>query len=157
MQLQSYLFFDGRCEEAIEFYRKTLGAEVLTMMRFKDNPQPAMNPPGSGEKVFYGEFLVNAQGEDVVAGIRTPQPISELEAWNAYVYNQLRDITAMLEKLGFKVKIPENLFRKKGFLGGSDDERAAELMAAFADPEVKAILPGTGGYGTTRIVDKLDY
>ena len=35
--------------------------------------------PGSGEKVFYGEFLVNAQGEDVVAGIRTPQPISELE------------------------------------------------------------------------------
>ena len=54
--------------------------------------------PGSGEKVFYGEFLVNAQGEDVVAGIRTPQPISELEAWNAGVYNQLREITASLEK-----------------------------------------------------------
>src|SRR5579884_287521 len=54
--------------------------------------------PGSGEKVFYGEFLVNAQGEDVVAGIRTPQPISELEAWNADVYNQLRSITANLEK-----------------------------------------------------------
>src|SRR6516225_7704179 len=54
--------------------------------------------PGSGDKVFYGEFLVNAQGEDVVAGIRTPQPISELEAWNAGVYNQLRSITANLEK-----------------------------------------------------------
>ena len=54
--------------------------------------------PGSGEKVFYGEFLVNAQGEDVVAGIRTPQPIFELEAWNKDVYKQLRDITAMLEK-----------------------------------------------------------
>ncbi len=54
--------------------------------------------PGSGEKVFYGEFLVNAQGEDVVAGIRTPQPISELELWNADVYNQLRGITASLEK-----------------------------------------------------------
>src|SRR5689334_6828453 len=54
--------------------------------------------PGSGEKVFYGEFLVNAQGEDVVAGIRTPQPISELESWNAGVYQQLRDITASLEK-----------------------------------------------------------
>ncbi len=54
--------------------------------------------PGSGEKVFYGEFLVNAQGEDVVAGIRTPQPISELEAWNKEVYKQLRTITAMLEK-----------------------------------------------------------
>jgi len=54
--------------------------------------------PGSGEKVFYGEFLVNAQGEDVVAGIRTPLPINELQAWNADVYKQLRDITASLEK-----------------------------------------------------------
>ena len=54
--------------------------------------------PGSGEKVFYGEFLVNAQGEDVVSGIRTPQPISELKDWNAGVYNQLREITSMLEK-----------------------------------------------------------
>ncbi|MGC4049447.1 MAG: pyruvate, phosphate dikinase [Paludibaculum sp.] len=53
--------------------------------------------PGSGEKVFYGEFLVNAQGEDVVAGIRTPSPISELKAWNADVYTQLRDITSKLE------------------------------------------------------------
>ncbi len=54
--------------------------------------------PGSGEKVFYGEFLVNAQGEDVVAGIRTPEPIGALELWNADVYNQLRGITANLEK-----------------------------------------------------------
>jgi pyruvate, orthophosphate dikinase len=54
--------------------------------------------PGSGAKLFYGEFLVNAQGEDVVAGIRTPQPISELKDWNASVYKQLFDITAMLEK-----------------------------------------------------------
>jgi pyruvate,orthophosphate dikinase len=54
--------------------------------------------PGSGEKVFYGEFLVNAQGEDVVAGIRTPSPISELEDWNADVYKQLYDITQKLEK-----------------------------------------------------------
>ena len=54
--------------------------------------------PGSGEKTFYGEFLVNAQGEDVVAGIRTPQPISELKDWNPDVYKQLFDITAMLEK-----------------------------------------------------------
>jgi muramoyltetrapeptide carboxypeptidase len=62
-----------------------------------------------------------------------------------------------LESMGFKVRIPEDLFRKKGFLGGSDEERAAELMAAFKDPNVNAIFPGTGGYGTTRLVDKLDY
>ncbi len=65
--------------------------------------------------------------------------------------------TKRLEEMGFKVRIPKNLFRKKGFLGGSDEERATELMEAFAEPEVKAVLPGTGGYGTTRIVDKLDY
>jgi pyruvate,orthophosphate dikinase len=54
--------------------------------------------PATGEKAFYGEFLENAQGEDVVSGIRTPRPISELEKWNPAVYNQLRDITTMLEK-----------------------------------------------------------
>jgi pyruvate,orthophosphate dikinase len=53
--------------------------------------------PATGEKVFYGEFLPNAQGEDVVAGIRTPLPISELERWNPEVYHQLREITTMLE------------------------------------------------------------
>ncbi len=54
--------------------------------------------PATGEKVFYGEFLVNAQGEDVVAGIRTPQPISELEQVMPEAYNQLREITSSLEK-----------------------------------------------------------
>jgi pyruvate,orthophosphate dikinase len=54
--------------------------------------------PSTGEKKFYGEFLVNAQGEDVVAGIRTPRDIGELEQWNREVYNQLREITGNLEK-----------------------------------------------------------
>src|SRR5580704_7957774 len=53
--------------------------------------------PGTGEKVFYGEFLINAQGEDVVAGIRTPSPIAELKDWNADVYNHLVEITTSLE------------------------------------------------------------
>src|SRR5258708_39869900 len=54
--------------------------------------------PGSGERVFYGEFLINAQGEDVVAGIRTPSPISELEHVMPAAYKQLREITDRLEK-----------------------------------------------------------
>src|SRR5579875_2521059 len=54
--------------------------------------------PSTGEKIFYGEFLVNAQGEDVVAGIRTPQPITELEQVMPEAYNQLREITSNLEK-----------------------------------------------------------
>jgi pyruvate, orthophosphate dikinase len=54
--------------------------------------------PSTGEKTFYGEFLVNAQGEDVVAGIRTPQPIAELEQVMPEAYQQLRSITSSLEK-----------------------------------------------------------
>ena len=54
--------------------------------------------PANGDKVFYGEFLLNAQGEDVVSGVRTPVPIVELEKIMPQVYNQLRDITSRLEK-----------------------------------------------------------
>jgi pyruvate, orthophosphate dikinase len=54
--------------------------------------------PATGTREFYGEFLMNAQGEDVVAGIRTPVHISELEKIMPNVYNQLRDITSRLEK-----------------------------------------------------------
>ncbi len=53
--------------------------------------------PSTGERKFYGEYLMNAQGEDVVAGIRTPQPISNLEQTNADVYRQLVDIQSRLE------------------------------------------------------------
>ena len=54
--------------------------------------------PATGAKEFYGEFLVNAQGEDVVAGIRTPQPIRELERLMPVAYRQLRRITSRLER-----------------------------------------------------------
>ncbi len=54
--------------------------------------------PATGENEFYGEFLMNAQGEDVVAGIRTPVHISELRKIMPHVYDQLRDITTRLEK-----------------------------------------------------------
>src|ERR671924_754731 len=56
MQVQPYLFFDGRCEEAVEFYRRALGAEVTMLMRFKDSPEPqepSMVPPGAGDKVMH--------------------------------------------------------------------------------------------------------
>jgi pyruvate,orthophosphate dikinase len=54
--------------------------------------------PATGAKEFYGEFLVNAQGEDVVSGVRTPQPISELEKVMPKAYKELRTITSRLEK-----------------------------------------------------------
>jgi pyruvate,orthophosphate dikinase len=54
--------------------------------------------PSTGAKEFYGEFLQNAQGEDVVAGIRTPRPIAELEKVMPEAYRQLREITTRLER-----------------------------------------------------------
>ena len=59
--VQPYLFFDGRCEEALEFYRKTIGAEVTMLMRFKDSPephQPGMVAPGSENKVMHANLRV---------------------------------------------------------------------------------------------------
>ncbi len=61
MQAQPYLFFDGRCEEAVEFYRNKLGAQVDTLMRYNDSPEPpppGMVPPGSENKVMHTSFRV---------------------------------------------------------------------------------------------------
>src|SRR5216683_6087557 len=54
--------------------------------------------PATGAREFFGEFLINAQGEDVVSGVRTPQPIRELEQVMPKAYKQLREITTRLEK-----------------------------------------------------------
>jgi len=59
MEVQPYLFFDGRCEEAVAFYQKTLGAEVTSIMRFNECPEPhapGMMPPGSEQKVMHMSF-----------------------------------------------------------------------------------------------------
>src|SRR5215469_807563 len=57
--LQTYLFFDGRCEEALEFYRNALGAEVLFMMRFKDSPEPPKDcTPGSENKIMHASVRI---------------------------------------------------------------------------------------------------
>ena len=66
MRIEPYLCFEGRCEEAIEFYKKALGAEVQTMMRFKDMPGPeaaSQYPPGSGDKVMHAMLRI---GESTV-------------------------------------------------------------------------------------------
>lgn len=61
MPIQPYLFFEGRCEEALEFYRGALGAEVTMLMRNKEAPEqppPGMLPPGSENKVMHATFRV---------------------------------------------------------------------------------------------------
>jgi PhnB protein len=66
MQVQAYLSFDGRCEEAIEFYKKALMAEVQMMLRFKDNPQPSPEckpAPGAENKIMHASLKI---GDSVV-------------------------------------------------------------------------------------------
>ncbi len=61
MNVEPYLFFDGRCEEALEFYKRALGAEVTRLVRMKDSPEPpppGMAPPGSENKVMHASFRV---------------------------------------------------------------------------------------------------
>src|SRR5262249_46665046 len=61
MLVQPYLSFNGRCEEAIQFYRKAVGAEVLMMMRFKESPEPpppGAVPPGSENKIMHSSLRI---------------------------------------------------------------------------------------------------
>jgi len=65
MPVTPYLFLDGRCEEAIEFYKKTLGAKVEMMMRFKESPDPGMCPAGGENKIMHS--CVKIGGTSVMA------------------------------------------------------------------------------------------
>lgn len=56
--VQPYLFFNGRCEEALDFYRKAIGAEVTALVRFKDSPDPTMCAPGTGEKIMHASLQI---------------------------------------------------------------------------------------------------
>jgi PhnB protein len=56
MQIQPYLFFNGRCDEAVDFYRTAVGAEVTMLMRFKDSPDPTSH--GAGDKVMHASLRI---------------------------------------------------------------------------------------------------
>jgi PhnB protein len=58
MQIQPYLFLEGRCEEAIAFYRQALDAQQVMLMRFKDCPDPAMAPAGNADKVMHARLQI---------------------------------------------------------------------------------------------------
>src|SRR5262245_8461023 len=73
--VQPYLFFDGRCEEALEFYRQALDAEVTALMRFKDSPDQSMSMPGiDGNKVMHANFSIGETQVMASDGRCTGQP-----------------------------------------------------------------------------------
>jgi PhnB protein len=72
--VQPYLFFGGRCEEAIEFYCKTLGAEPIQLMRFKDAPDPNACAAGAPDKVMHSAFRVGGSALMASDGCGDEQP-----------------------------------------------------------------------------------
>ena len=82
MQVQPYLFFDVRCEEALDFYRKSLGAQVDMTMRYKESPEPpppGMVPPGYENKIMHSSFRVGdstVMAADDCTGHPKPQGFS---------------------------------------------------------------------------------
>ena len=84
MSVQPYLFFNGRCEEALEFYRSAVGAEVEMLSRFKDAPEPGMAQPGMENKVMHASFRI---GETTPDGFgRQVRRPTELRRFLAFDY-----------------------------------------------------------------------
>lgn len=73
MLIQPYLFFDGRCEEAVEFYRQALGAQVEMLMHFKDSPDQTMVAPHTREKVMHASLRIGETSIKVSDGRCTGQ------------------------------------------------------------------------------------
>lgn len=109
MRVEPYLFFDGRCEEAIEFYKKTLGAQVGRLLRFKDNPEPPRDgcAPGDVNKIMHANITIrgtnimasdgNAEGKPRFEGFSLVFPVKD-EAEADTVFAALSD--------GGKVQMP---------------------------------------------------
>jgi muramoyltetrapeptide carboxypeptidase len=70
---------------------------------------------------------------------------------------RLKKGISYFESLGYRVTCGEHLWKRYGYLAGSDEERAEDLNRMLRDPEVRMIVAGRGGYGVTRILDRLDY
>ena len=78
MKVQAYITIDGRCEEALEFYKKSIGAEVTSLMRWKESPDAAMKgPPGYEEKVMNAAFRIGETDLMADDGMERKKPNSK--------------------------------------------------------------------------------
>lgn len=110
MPVEPYLFFEGRCEEAIEFYQRALGAEVTMLLRYQDSPDPpppGKVPPGSGNKIMHSSFRVGDTTVMASDGGCTGKPSFQGFSLSITVANEAeadRLFTALAE--GGKVQMP---------------------------------------------------
>lgn len=104
-----------------------------------------------------GSCPANAADLIFPAALRPGDKIALVAPARPVTRKRMQLVKQRLEALGFQVRMPDELFRNDGYLAGSDQHRAAEVMAAFKDKSVAAVFPATGGFGTTRMLDLLDY
>ena len=105
--IEPYLFFEGRCEEAVEFYRKALNAEVLMLMRFKDSPDPKACAGSPPDKIMHGSLRVGGSTIMVSDGQGQKGPSFEGFALSIAVHAEAeadRFFNALTE--GGKVQMP---------------------------------------------------
>ena len=91
------------------------------------------------------------------AGLKQGDTISIVAPAGPVDRTKLQRAMAALQSLGFRIRTYRDIYQRRGYLAGSDQQRTDELMQAFRDPESQAVFPARGGYGCMRIVDQLDY
>ena len=110
MKVEPYLFFNGHCDEAVEFYKKSLGAEVTMLMRFKDSPEPhppGTVPPGAENNVMHASFRIGDTTVMASDGCSTGQTNFQGITLSLAVANEAeaeRKFTALAD--GGKVQLP---------------------------------------------------
>lgn len=119
----------------------TASASALPFLEFKNS---AVHFDAKAEKIIPRRL----QPGDTI-GLLTPATYLTEE--------QLRKAIISLEKLGFKVRYSPNMLVRKGYLGGTDEQRAEDINQMFADEEIDGIMCGRGGYGSGRILPYIDY
>lgn len=138
MKVEPYLMFEGRTEEALQFYQQKLGAKVEAIIRYKENPEPKYNPPGSDEKVMHSLFRIGDAQIMASDGNCTGKPGFQgfaltLNAANAAEANQR--FNALAE--GGKVQMPLNeTFFAKSF--GMVADRFGVNWMVMAEPKKQA-------------------
>ncbi|MEM9829400.1 MAG: LD-carboxypeptidase [Bacteroidota bacterium] len=121
-----------------QFFRNTTAASLGSFLL---SPSPATSPLPT--------IKPNRLKAGDTVGLITPSRYLTEE--------KLRESVENLGKLGFRVKYTDNMLVKKGYLGGTDQQRADDINQMFADESVTGIMCATGGYGTTRLLPYLDY
>ena len=127
MQVEPYLFFDGLCEEAIEFYRRTLGAEVTMLMRWKDCPEQPTNkdmlPPGSENKVMHARLRIGQAAVMASDGRCTGKPSFQGFALSLDVANE-----AEADVVGVSALMTTSMPRMRELLRLADDRKVRKQV-----------------------------